>query len=412
MNQPPIFAPQFLDDDGTPLAAGKLYTYASGTTTPQTSYMTQAGDPGDENANPIVLNARGECLLWLDPALEYTFKLVRADDTEVWTRDDVVGSAGGAGVVTSVNTETGAVVLSADDIGFATATATSWFVGTDVSAALDDIIAKVDSGFTAAQIPVADAGGYYSAVNVETALQEVAADVASLSAAAAIDELPSQTGHAGKYLTTNGSAASWSNEIPSQTGNSGKVLTTNGSTVSWAAASNALPDQGGHSGKFLTTDGSNASWVASTADLPSQAGNAGKVLMTNGSAASWDTEIPSQSGNSGKFLTTNGSATSWGTAGAGTSTQAATGTMTLPSGIIMKWGTTGSIAQDTANVAVSFASPFPNNCFMVTGTPSSALGASGSTSKYGLSIHTFTTTGFIVDNDANASTLTWFAIGN
>ena len=49
------------------------------------------------------------------------------------------------------------------------------------------------------------------------------------------DSLPSQTGHAGEYLKTDGETASWSNveSLPSQTGQAGKVLTTDGEKASW-----------------------------------------------------------------------------------------------------------------------------------------------------------------------------------
>ena len=49
------------------------------------------------------------------------------------------------------------------------------------------------------------------------------------------DSLPSQTGHAGEYLKTDGETASWSNveSLPSQTGNAGKVLATDGTAASW-----------------------------------------------------------------------------------------------------------------------------------------------------------------------------------
>lgn len=50
--------PQFLDDDGVPLSGGVVYVYAAGTTDAIDSYTTSAGDTA--NANPIVLNARGE----------------------------------------------------------------------------------------------------------------------------------------------------------------------------------------------------------------------------------------------------------------------------------------------------------------------------------------------------------------
>ena len=50
-------------------------------------------------------------------------------------------------------------------------------------------------------------------------------------------------------------------ELPSQTGHSGEFLTTDGTSVSWAAVSGGLlPSQTGNSGKFLTTDGTAASW--------------------------------------------------------------------------------------------------------------------------------------------------------
>lgn len=54
---------------------------------------------------------------------------------------------------------------------------------------------------------------------------------------AILTAVPSQTGHTGKYLTTNGSATSWGTvsqySLPSQTGNNGKFLKTNGSSESW-----------------------------------------------------------------------------------------------------------------------------------------------------------------------------------
>jgi len=49
-------------------------------------------------------------------------------------------------------------------------------------------------------------------------------------------EIPSQSGNADKYLTTDGTALSWGevDALPSQTGNDGKYLTTNGTAASWA----------------------------------------------------------------------------------------------------------------------------------------------------------------------------------
>jgi Pectate lyase superfamily protein len=60
-------------NDGTPLAYGKLYSYIAGTTTPQATYPSQS--ESTPNPNPIILNARGECALWLDPTLAYKLNL-------------------------------------------------------------------------------------------------------------------------------------------------------------------------------------------------------------------------------------------------------------------------------------------------------------------------------------------------
>jgi len=83
---------------------------------------------------------------------------------------------------------------------------------------------------------------------------------------AASDEIPSQTGNSGKYLTTNGTAASWDNEVSSQTGNSGKFLTTDGSSTSWAVPTDT--DTGkllgvGHNSRSGYTDVSSTSMTDS-----------------------------------------------------------------------------------------------------------------------------------------------------
>lgn len=89
MNLPPVLKQRYLDSNGNPLAGGKLYTYQSGTTTPQATYTDQGG--GTPNANPIVLDANGECSMWLDPELSYKFVLKNSVDVTQWTVDAVVG---------------------------------------------------------------------------------------------------------------------------------------------------------------------------------------------------------------------------------------------------------------------------------------------------------------------------------
>lgn len=61
----PLAVQRFFANDGTPLAQGKLYTYAAGSTTPAATYTDSTG--GIQNPNPIILNSRGECSIWVLP---------------------------------------------------------------------------------------------------------------------------------------------------------------------------------------------------------------------------------------------------------------------------------------------------------------------------------------------------------
>lgn len=53
---------QFIDNDGAPLAFGKVYTYSAGSTTPKATYTTAAGNV--ETTNPITLDANGRATIW------------------------------------------------------------------------------------------------------------------------------------------------------------------------------------------------------------------------------------------------------------------------------------------------------------------------------------------------------------
>lgn len=79
---------QFFDNAGQPAAGFKLHTYAAGTATPQATYTDRAGLVA--NTNPIILDARGEAVLYLTPGQVYDYVLHTAADSLVWTREDVV----------------------------------------------------------------------------------------------------------------------------------------------------------------------------------------------------------------------------------------------------------------------------------------------------------------------------------
>jgi hypothetical protein len=60
-------------NDGTPLAYGKLTTFAAGTTIKQAAYTDST--QSTPLPNPVILGFRGETPLWLDPTLTYKFVL-------------------------------------------------------------------------------------------------------------------------------------------------------------------------------------------------------------------------------------------------------------------------------------------------------------------------------------------------
>lgn len=112
---------QFFDANGDPLAGGKLYTYeAGGTSTPQATYTDAGG--GTPNANPVVLDSRGEASVWLGSSLYYIV-LKDSADVQIWTADNIGGimtlaalaASGGSALVGHLPSGAGAVATTAAD---------------------------------------------------------------------------------------------------------------------------------------------------------------------------------------------------------------------------------------------------------------------------------------------------------
>lgn len=76
---------QFFDANGVPLAGGKVYTYAAGTTTLKESYTDAEGDTAA--ANPVVLDSAGRCTLWGTGT--YKIRVYDASDNLIEETDDV-----------------------------------------------------------------------------------------------------------------------------------------------------------------------------------------------------------------------------------------------------------------------------------------------------------------------------------
>ena len=85
-----------MDISGIPATGGKLFTYAAGSTTKQNTYTDSTG--ATPQANPIILNARGEPAspIWLTEGLTYKFVFSPSTDTDpptapIRTIDNVTG---------------------------------------------------------------------------------------------------------------------------------------------------------------------------------------------------------------------------------------------------------------------------------------------------------------------------------
>jgi hypothetical protein len=77
------------DNNGKPLAGGKLYTYRAGSTTPAVTYTDHTGNV--PNPVAITLNLRGEAVVWLDIGVSYKF-IVTDDDGSILTTDDHISA--------------------------------------------------------------------------------------------------------------------------------------------------------------------------------------------------------------------------------------------------------------------------------------------------------------------------------
>ena len=89
----PLLKPRFfVNATNKPLVGGKLYTYLAETTTPATTYSNDTGTP---NTNPIILDANGECNLYLDDDKVYRLILKDANDVTYFDKDRVSSIGGG-----------------------------------------------------------------------------------------------------------------------------------------------------------------------------------------------------------------------------------------------------------------------------------------------------------------------------
>jgi hypothetical protein len=90
----------YIDENGQPLVGGKLYSYIAGTTTPKATYQNY--ELSTANTNPIILDSKGSCDVWLATDELYKFELYNSSDVLQWSEDNVGEAASTESVFGSI----------------------------------------------------------------------------------------------------------------------------------------------------------------------------------------------------------------------------------------------------------------------------------------------------------------------
>lgn len=105
----PFLKQSFFDANGDPLVGGKVWSYTAGTTTPRTTYTSEAATAA--NTNPILLDANGQADIWIGNGF-YKFVVMNSLDVVQYTVDRVATGTGGEIPTSDLVTDT----FSGDDL--------------------------------------------------------------------------------------------------------------------------------------------------------------------------------------------------------------------------------------------------------------------------------------------------------
>src|SRR5437868_1923063 len=89
----PLGKTQFLDNQGNPLAGGKVYNYIAGTTTFKNTWQDSA--EATLNANPVVLDSAGRALIYGEGTYRQIVR--KANGDLVWDAVTAATGSGGGG---------------------------------------------------------------------------------------------------------------------------------------------------------------------------------------------------------------------------------------------------------------------------------------------------------------------------
>lgn len=143
---------QFFDNNGNPLSGGKLWSYQAGTTTPQTTYTTAAGNVA--HTNPIILDAAGRVAtgeIWLTASSNYKFVLMTSADVTLATWDNITG-INGTGITANASN------VQYDPAGTGAVT-------TNVQAKLREVVSVQDFGASPANTAAENTAAIQAAFN-------------------------------------------------------------------------------------------------------------------------------------------------------------------------------------------------------------------------------------------------------
>ena len=253
---------QFFDSSGDPLSGGKVYTYEVGTTTDKASYPTLADAVAatNANANPVVLDSRGEAVICLTGPTK--FVVDDSADVNIYTVDNYYTSSNGViydsngnevleltatssavnnmevkNSATGNNAEVNASGEPTRGITLRDSNGNELMTLTSVASAVNYI--DIDNGATGEGITVTCSGGD---TNVDFFVQPKGTGVVGIlgtSDSAAEVRLYEDTDSGSNYLGFKAPAAittSVTFTLPDGDGSNTQVLQTNGSgTLSWVA---------------------------------------------------------------------------------------------------------------------------------------------------------------------------------
>lgn len=160
---------QFFDVNGDPLSGGKVNAYEAGTSTRKATYTTAAATVA--NANPVILDSRGEAAIFWSTG-SYKITVTDSADAEIYTVDAITLSAtGAAGSSFRAGSGAPADELGADGDRYLNTDTGGIYLKDEGSYSVEATLA-----FTASTV-VNTPSGNLAATDVQAALNELQSDV-------------------------------------------------------------------------------------------------------------------------------------------------------------------------------------------------------------------------------------------